>query len=446
MKIELVKSNINPVDLSVGSARTCYSVELKTPESISKWDKKTSLLKDLFISGHHTTLQHATFTFLISGVSRLSIWRFFHSHRFYNSDQVSQRYTRVQKNSFIYLNETTEQYNSQLMNNYERLVELLIPLYMNSKNKTEVKNAEKKAMENARYILPQSIKANLYHTINLSTLIRYYIISRESSNHDAGEEIRVIVDQMLLAVLSEYPELKSLFDIKYNPNIKNIYSNRMLDFYKKNKTCELIDHSNFEDIEYSFFEGDTAGLSALVNSELGTVNLKFNLKLSLSADAQNQRHRTAYGLRPKLNTLIKKEYYKNTENYYIPDIFNKSEEAMNIFKDSINMSIDFIEKERKDFVKPYLLLNAFEIPIIEVNSGLDLIHKMGKRLCLNAQEEIIKLSWCMLAEIRNNKKLSKFADLLAPPCVHRFNKKITPICPEGPRFCGVKEWKNKVYY
>jgi len=444
MKIELVKSDINPVDLSVGSARTCYSVELKTPNSISEWSKKESLLKELFLSGHHTTLQHATFTFLISDISRLSIWRFFHSHRFYNSDQVSQRYTSVIDGSFIYLNDSINRYNIKLINNYKKIVKLLIPIYEKSDNKVEVKNAEKKAMENARYILPQSVSANLYHTINLSTLLRYYLISRDCESHDAGYEIKAIVDQMVLSVVSAYPELKNLFFIKNKISKDRLYSKKPLSFYDKNKKCELVDYSNFTNIDYSFFKGDTSGLSALINSELGTVNLRFNLKLSLSADAQNQRHRTAYGLRPSLSEIIKENIHEDRSNYYMPKIFNESEEARAIFEESIKLSIDFIKKELVDN-KPYLLLNAFQITIIETNSALDLIHKMEKRLCLNSQEEITELTWCMLQEIRDKGDLEGYSKLLAPPCVHRFSDKINPICPEGPRFCGIKEWKNTKY-
>ena len=53
------------------------------------------LYADLFAAGHHTTLQHANFVFVLDNVSRLAIWSFFHGHPFYNSEQVSQRYREV---------------------------------------------------------------------------------------------------------------------------------------------------------------------------------------------------------------------------------------------------------------------------------------------------------------------------------------------------------------
>src|SRR5262249_9492627 len=58
-------------------------------------DRALKLYADLFAAGHHTTFQHATFVFVLDNVSRLAIWSFFHSHPFYNSEQVSQRYREV---------------------------------------------------------------------------------------------------------------------------------------------------------------------------------------------------------------------------------------------------------------------------------------------------------------------------------------------------------------
>ncbi len=46
-------------------------------------------------------LQHATFQFSLENVSRQAIWSFLHSHPFYNSEQVSQRYVEVKAGNVI---------------------------------------------------------------------------------------------------------------------------------------------------------------------------------------------------------------------------------------------------------------------------------------------------------------------------------------------------------
>jgi len=35
-----------------------------------------------------------------------------------------------------------------------------------------------------------------------------------------------------------------------------------------------------------------------------------------------------------------------------------------------------------------------------------------------------------------------FSRFLAPPCSINYMNGIHPICPEGPRFCGIKYWKE----
>src|ERR1700731_2623808 len=48
-----------------------------------------------FYSAHHTVFQHAHFEFGLENVSRQFVWSFLHAHPFYNSEQQSQRYVRL---------------------------------------------------------------------------------------------------------------------------------------------------------------------------------------------------------------------------------------------------------------------------------------------------------------------------------------------------------------
>jgi len=116
MKIEILKTNYKPTDIAVGSARSCYfGKHIITPEDASKWDKKNELLNSIFKAGHHTTLMHYHFTFLIEGISRLLIWRLLHSHPFYNSEQVSQRYAKMKIDNFTYPKEADKKNGKNIM-------------------------------------------------------------------------------------------------------------------------------------------------------------------------------------------------------------------------------------------------------------------------------------------------------------------------------------------
>src|SRR5690349_6482248 len=94
----------SPYDNAVATARTCYSSKVvhaadvnSTPEIRARRD---AIAQSIYGAGHHTTIQHATFQFVLDKVSRQLIWSFLHSHPFYNSEQVSQRYVEVKPENF----------------------------------------------------------------------------------------------------------------------------------------------------------------------------------------------------------------------------------------------------------------------------------------------------------------------------------------------------------
>src|SRR5207247_3435576 len=93
-----------PYDNAVATARTCYSSKMIYAEDVSKDEaarlRRDSIARSIYLAGHHTTLQHATFQFVIEKVSRQCIWSFLHSHPFYNSEQVSQRFVQVSPSNF----------------------------------------------------------------------------------------------------------------------------------------------------------------------------------------------------------------------------------------------------------------------------------------------------------------------------------------------------------
>src|SRR3954470_13289403 len=93
-----------PYDNAVATARTCYSPKVITADDVSKDDptriRRDAIAQSTYKAGHHTTIQHATFQFVLDKVSRQFIWSFLHSHPFYNSEQVSQRYVAVKPENF----------------------------------------------------------------------------------------------------------------------------------------------------------------------------------------------------------------------------------------------------------------------------------------------------------------------------------------------------------
>src|SRR5229473_5736981 len=86
----------HPYDSAMAAARTCYAPRLIGPEEITD-KQRLQIGASTFYGGHHTVYQHAHFEFGLENVSRQFVWSFLHAHPFYNSEQQSQRYVRLDR-------------------------------------------------------------------------------------------------------------------------------------------------------------------------------------------------------------------------------------------------------------------------------------------------------------------------------------------------------------
>ena len=80
-----------------------------------------------FDAGHHTVYQHANFEFGLENVSRQLVWTFLHSYPFYNSEQSSQRYVKLQEpRAFVppLAGEALDVYESAVVRAWDRYAEL----------------------------------------------------------------------------------------------------------------------------------------------------------------------------------------------------------------------------------------------------------------------------------------------------------------------------------
>src|SRR3981189_3821430 len=93
-RITLRNHFAHPYDSAIAAARTCYAPRLIGPEEITD-KQRLNIGAATFEAGHHTVYQHAHFEFGLENVSRQFVWAFLHSHPFYNSEQSSQRFVRL---------------------------------------------------------------------------------------------------------------------------------------------------------------------------------------------------------------------------------------------------------------------------------------------------------------------------------------------------------------
>ena len=202
-----------PYDSAIAAARTCYSSSLVTPGQVTE-TQRTLIGAATFEAGHHTVYQHATFEFGLENISRQFVWSFLHSHPFYNSEQQSQRYVRMDRvSAFVppLAGEARQVYEravERAWQTYNELSALLKPtthevlaeIWKLDENSHErrvkkVRNQSgKKAIEIARYVLPVAAFTTMVHTISGITLHRLWRMHRAS---DTPTEAGQVVEQMV---------------------------------------------------------------------------------------------------------------------------------------------------------------------------------------------------------------------------------------------------------
>lgn len=198
--VTLITYTPDPERLVTAAARLCYSssaisgiMRLMTDEEIEE------RINNLINSGHLSPFEHASFTFGIEGVSR-SLLAQITRHRIASFSVQSQRY--VDEAGFDYVvppeiqgDEQAQTLFLQAMESakqsYESLTALLQHRYQ--KDMPE-KAAHKKAIEDARFVLPNACTTKMMVTMNARSLLNFF--SLRCCNR-AQWEIREVAWQML---------------------------------------------------------------------------------------------------------------------------------------------------------------------------------------------------------------------------------------------------------
>src|SRR6202140_3397153 len=219
-RITLRNHFAHPYDSAIAAARTCYAPRIIRPEEITD-KQRLQIGASTFYGGHHTVYQHAHFEFGLENVSRQFVWSFLHAHPFYNSEQQSQRYVRLTHAS-AYLPPEAPGFGPAERAIYENAVarawgyyrelttmlqgdarEILGDIWHISgmshpKRVQKVdRQAEKRAIEVARYVLPVAAATTLVHTLSGIVLHRLW---RMAAASDTPTEARAGVGEMVSRV------------------------------------------------------------------------------------------------------------------------------------------------------------------------------------------------------------------------------------------------------
>lgn len=186
MNVELLYHTPDPERAIATAARLCYApvgaAELMEtmPET-----RVASVLSTIMKSGHFSTLEHASYTFAIDGVSRALTHQLVR-HRIASFNQQSQRYVKftdgvetVKPASVSENDEADAVFDEairQATDAYAKLLELGVPA------------------EDARYLLPNAAESKIVVTMNVRELLHFFELR---CCNRAQWEIREMAHKML---------------------------------------------------------------------------------------------------------------------------------------------------------------------------------------------------------------------------------------------------------
>lgn len=192
MKVELLTYTPNPERAIASAARLCYSEKSGDELFRDLGDKQVkNLVRRLREMRHFSTFEHATFTFAISGVSRVLTHQLVR-HRIASYSQRSQRY--VKEDDFEYIVPYSIANNAEALEIYREIMEANRVAYS--------RLAQLVDKEDARYILPNATETKIMVTMNARALLHFFELRCCTR---AQKEIRDLANAMLKLVQEVAP-------------------------------------------------------------------------------------------------------------------------------------------------------------------------------------------------------------------------------------------------
>lgn len=221
LRVKLVQHTPEPEKLVAAAAKLCYS-PLAGDEIMNDLDERNTekFISMLMKLGHQSPVEHINFTFAIEGVSRTLTHQLVR-HRLASYSQRSQRYVTEGQFQYIVPPEIVKnsaasakyieamEYDQKV---YDEITDLLFEdhyrlLIEEGKSEKMAKSAAgKKAIEDARYVLPNACETKIMVTMNARNLIHFFSVR---CCNRAQWEIREMASQMLREAHAAAPNIFS---------------------------------------------------------------------------------------------------------------------------------------------------------------------------------------------------------------------------------------------
>lgn len=213
LKVTLLTYTPKPQKIMAAAAKLCYArADIDTVMEGLTPEKTEGFIDMLSGLGHESPMEHMNFTFGIENVSR-SLLAQITRHRHASFSVQSQRYVKEMDFEFITPPQIAENAASKqlylktmkdIAASYNSLADTLKKV--NIENGMEERAAEKKAIEDARYVLPNACTTKMIVTMNARSLMNFFKLR---CCNRAQWEIRELACQMLELVKNVAPNVFS---------------------------------------------------------------------------------------------------------------------------------------------------------------------------------------------------------------------------------------------
>lgn len=190
--VSIISHTEKPLETIYKAARQCYSAGSVADMEPASREKMAELVQRCIRSGHTSVLEHVSFTFAISGVSRALSHQLVR-HRMASYSQQSQRFVKSGELEYVCPPSLEDETSAEraffldalksVEHAYRTMLDSGVPA------------------EDARFVLPQATATNIVMTMNCRELL-HFIEERCCSKaqweiHDLAWEMRDILDGML---------------------------------------------------------------------------------------------------------------------------------------------------------------------------------------------------------------------------------------------------------
>ncbi len=207
LKVELLAVTPDALSLIYAAFRQCYHAGFVAdmwPRLLSgeiDREKQADFVAKVLESGHDSPIEHASFTFAVSGISRACSHQIVR-HRIASYSQQSQRY--VDGSDMDYILPPAIARIPEAKERFEAFMAEVGSAYRDLKDILEAHGRKDKAKEDARFVLPQAAETKIVITMNCRALLHFFHLR---CCLRAQWEVRAMAEEMLKLCKAELPAI-----------------------------------------------------------------------------------------------------------------------------------------------------------------------------------------------------------------------------------------------